>query len=105
MTDPTPRIVAILGQYMDDPAASVASYTKLSDLDIGQLDLAMIILDLEDAFDINIRFDEKIEDFAVVGDLFTCVESHLEAKALPRSQSFTPRPRRPWMSTGAELRR
>lgn len=105
MTDPTSTITAILGQYMDDPATPLARHTALSELDIGQLDLRMIIIDLEDAFDICIRFDEPIDEFATVGDLFTCVAWHLEAKAAQRARPTAPRARRPWTMTGAEHRR
>ena len=102
MPDLTPRLIAILQQYMRDPAAPVGRHTTLNELDIDLLDLPMIFLDVEDAFDVHIRYDDEIEDFATVGGLV----AHLEAKVLqPRPRPSTPRIKRPWTSTGAEPRR
>jgi acyl carrier protein len=99
--DLTARIVGLLKQYMFDPMAPVASCTILSDLKIDLLDLPMIILDVEDAFNIHICYDEEVEKFTTVGDLVACVTSHLEAKAAPRSLMSIARTRRPWTCTGA----
>jgi acyl carrier protein len=104
MLDLTPRLIAILEQYMCVRAAPVTSGTALSDLEIDLLDLPMILLDIEDAFAVHIRYDDKVEDFITVGDLVACVASHLEAKSLPRAPT-APRVKRLWTSTGAEHRR
>jgi acyl carrier protein len=104
MSDRTQRTIAILEQYMRDPGDPVATCTTLSDLEIDLLDLPMIILDVEDAFDIQIRYDEEIEGFTTVGDLVACVTSHLDAKA-ERPRRAAPRSKRPWMATDAERRR
>jgi acyl carrier protein len=106
MHDPTPRLIAILEQYMRDPGDPVATCTSLSELEIDLLDLPMVVLDIEDVFDIQIRYDEEIEGFTTVGDLVACVTAHLEAKAgRARPRTTAPRTKRPWMSTGAERQR
>jgi len=103
MQELTPKILAILQKYMRDAAAPVGSSTTLSELEIDLLDLPMIFLDAEEIFDVTIRCDDEIDDPVTVGGLVGCVAARLEAKAsrLPR----TPRPKRTWMSTGAERRR
>ena len=59
----------------------------------------MIVLDIEDVFNVQIRIDDEIEDIASVA-------SRLEAKLLqPRPRTSVPRTKRTWMSTGAERRR
>jgi acyl carrier protein len=104
--DPTPRIIAILEQYMRDPSSPVAPCSRLSDLEIDVLDLTLIVLDIEDAFDIQIRYDEEIEGFATVGALVGCVTSHLQAKAArPRPLAAATRRKSLWLTTGAERRR
>jgi hypothetical protein len=97
------KIIPILQKYMSDPVAPVATATTLSDLGIDLLDLPMVFLDAEEAFNITIRCGDEIDDPITVGGLIACVTARLEAKAsqLPR----TPRPKRSWMSTGAERRR
>ncbi len=103
MQDPTPRILTILQKYMRDPAARVGNSTTLVELEIDLLDLPMIFLDAEETFDVTIRCGDEIDDPVTVGGLIACVAARLEAKAsqLPRA----PRPKRTWMSTGAERRR
>jgi acyl carrier protein len=90
-------------QYMRDLGEPIAAWTRFSDLGIDRVDLPMIVLDIEDVFAIQIRYDEELDGFASVGDLVTCVRSHLEAKAA-RQRVAAPRPKRPWMSTQAERR-
>ena len=104
MSDPTQKIIAILEQYGRNSRDPIASSTALGGLEIDVLDLPMIVLDVEDAFDIHIRYGEEVEGFATVGDLVTCVASHLEAKA-SRPHPSTVRTRRPWTCTHAERRR
>src|SRR5258708_4390740 len=100
MNDPTPRIIAILEQYMRDPGDPVSMWTLLSDLEIDRLDLPLIILDIEDAFAIQIPFNQEIEGFSTVGALVACVRSRLDAKSA-RPRVTAPRSKRPWMSKAA----
>lgn len=106
MQDLTPRIIAILQKYMRDPAARVGSSTTLAELEIDLLDLPMILLDLEDAFDLQVGHDDEIDGSATVDRLAACVASRLEAEALqPRRRTTVPRSKGSWISTGAERRR
>jgi acyl carrier protein len=99
----TPRIVAILQKYMGNPRARVENSTIFADLEIDGLDLPMIFLDVEDDFDVQIEYNDEIDVSSTVGSLMALVESRLEAKTRPRTP--IQRPKRTWMSTGAELRR
>ncbi len=103
MPDVTPKIAAILQRHVRDPAAPAGSLTTLNELEIDTMDLPMISLDIEDAFGVQIQYDEEIDDLATVQTLVSCVETHLAAKALlppPR-----PRMKSTWLSTGTERRR
>jgi acyl carrier protein len=102
MTNLTPRLITILQKYVRDPNAKVGGSTLLSDVEIDLLDLSMICLDLEDAFDVQMGHGDELKGLATVEDLVARVASGLAAKALPRAR--IPRPRRNWMSTGAERR-
>jgi acyl carrier protein len=96
----TTRVIAVLSKYMRDPTAPVENATTLSELEIDRLDLSMIFLDIEDAFDIQISLDEEIEHFTSVGALVACLAAHLEAKSSPRART-PPRIKRSWLSTTA----
>lgn len=100
MHDLSPGLIAILRKFMRDPAASVGRSTTLRELDIDLLDVPMICLDVEDAFDVQIGHADELEEFATVDDLVARVTSCLAAKALPRTR--IPRRKGNWMSTGAE---
>ena len=100
MQDPTSRITTILTQYTRDLGYPIASWTRFSDLGIDRLDLPMIVLDIEDSFAIQIRYDEEMDGFASVGDLISCVKAHLASKGLGARPS-APRSKRPWMSKAA----
>jgi acyl carrier protein len=55
-----PRLIDILQKYMSNPSARVGNGTTLSELEIGQLDLPMILLDVEDVFDVQINCLDEI---------------------------------------------
>jgi acyl carrier protein len=101
MQDPTARITAILTQYARDLGFPVASWTRFSELGIDRLDLPLIVLDIEDAFAIQIRYDEEMDGFTSVGDLIACVRAHLAAKGTRNRAASAPRSKRPWMSKAA----
>ena len=98
-----PRIVTILQKYMRNPAALVEYSSTLDELGIDFLDLPMVFLDAEEAFDVTIRCGDEIDDPVTVGGLIACVAARLEAKSSPSLR--TPRPKRGWMTTDAERRR
>ena len=101
MQDPTARITSILSQYSRDLGFPIASWTRFSELGIDRLDLPMIVLDIEDAFGIQIRYSEEMDGFASVGDLVTCVRAHVAAKGARARSPSAPRSKRPWMSKAA----
>ena len=98
MHDMTPRVIAILRNYMRDPTAGVAGSMALNDLAIDLLDLPLIYLDPEDAFDVDIDLADELEQSATVDAVIACIAARLAAKALPRPRIL--RPRGGWMSTG-----
>lgn len=102
----TPKVVAILAKYMRDPAASVGCSTTLRQLDIDLLDLPMIFLDLEDAFDVRMGPDDEINGSSTIRTLVARITAELKAERLePRRRSTVPPSTTSWMSTGAERRR
>lgn len=102
MHDLTPALIAILRKYMRDPAASVGRSKTLSELGIDLLDLPLICLDVEDAFNVQMGHGDELEELATAHDLVARVASCLAAKAMP--QTRIPRRKGNWMSTGAERR-
>lgn len=106
MTDLMPRTIHILRRYMRDPEACVDGATTLSALEIDRLDLPMVVLDIEDAFDIHLGYDEDIEDCVTVADLVANLGARREAKlAEHRIRASAPRVKRTWLSTDAVERR
>lgn len=103
MLDPTPRVIAVLRSYMRDPSALVAGALTLAELEIDPLDLPLIYLDLEDAFDIDVGHGDGPEPPATVDHLIARVGARLAERARPRPR--LPRPKSNWMSTAAERQR
>jgi acyl carrier protein len=102
MSDLTPRLIAILSRYQGDQTAPIETYMTLSELEIDRRELPMIVCDVEDTFDVHIRYDDVIEDYATVSGLVAYLEMRVTE---PRPRPTTPRSKGRWMSTGAERRR
>lgn len=83
MNDVADKIIAILKKNMKEPPETIALDTKLSDLEIESLDLAVIVFDIEDAFGIQIPYNanEDVQDFATVGSVVDRVKALVDAKA------------------------
>jgi len=79
MDDVAEKIVAILRKNMRNPDKEITLETKLSDLEIESLDLAVIVFDIEDTFGIQIPYNanEDVQDFATVGSVVERVKSIL----------------------------
>ena len=94
--DLTARLHAILRNYalVHTPLACA---TTLREAGIDRLDLPMIALDIEDAFDVH--FGPVDDSLVAVGDLIARLNDCLAAKATPRVR--LPRRRSSWMSTSA----
>ncbi len=65
-----------------DSAIDLGLETRLADLDIESLDLALILLDIEDACGIDFPYDpdEEADAFATVGAVVERVRALIEAK-------------------------
>jgi nodulation protein F len=77
MDEVADKIVAILKKNMKNPPETIALETKLSDLEIESLDLAVIVFDIEDSFGIQIPYNanEEMSDFATVGSVVERVKA------------------------------
>jgi acyl carrier protein len=66
MDDVAEKIIAILRKNMRDPNKEITLNTKLTDLEIESLDLAVIVFDIEDTFGIQIPYNanEEVQDCA-----------------------------------------
>lgn len=103
MTAPlTPKVIAILRKYMREPLAPVTNATVLRALDIDDLDLPMIFLDIEDVYDVQVSLADEINHALTVGGLIRSVTGGIAAKKSARAQPIIRRPKRSWVSTGAE---
>jgi nodulation protein F len=73
------KIIEILRKNMRDPAKEITLDTKLADLEIESLDLAVIVFDIEDSFGIQIPYNanEEVQDFATVGSVVERVKTIL----------------------------
>ena len=84
MDDVAEKIIAILRKNMRNPEKEITLDTKLTDLEIESLDLAVIVFDIEDTFGIEIPYNanEEVEAFATVGSVVDRVKSIIaETKA------------------------
>jgi acyl carrier protein/nodulation protein F len=67
---------------MRNPEKEITLDTKLADLEIESLDLAVIVFDIEDTFGIQIPYNanEEVVDFATVGSVVDRVKAVLAAE-------------------------
>ncbi len=97
-----PRTIEVLRKYARDSSAPIEGATTLASLEIDRLDLPMVVLDIEDVFDVHVRYDDDIEACVHVEDLVALVSSRMAAKrAEQRIRASAPRIRRSWLSTQA----
>ncbi|MDA7948387.1 MAG: acyl carrier protein [Hyphomicrobiaceae bacterium] len=77
MTDVAAKVIEILKKNARTPPENMSPDTKLLDLEIESLDLAVIVFDIEDTFGIEVPYNanEEIEEFATVGSIIEKVES------------------------------
>jgi acyl carrier protein len=102
MHDLAPKIIAILQKYTHETHAAIDAASPLSALEIDELDLPMIFLDIEDAFDVQISYAVEADDNLTVGNLLVCLADCIESKRHAHSQPVIRRTKRNWMSTGAD---
>ncbi len=79
MDDVEEKIIGILRKNMRNPDKEITLDTKLADLEIESLDLAVIVFDIEDTFGIQIPYNanEEVVDFATVGSVVDRVKAVL----------------------------
>ncbi len=79
MDDVAEKIITILRKNMRNPDKEITLNTKLTDLEIESLDLAVIVFDIEDTFGIQIPYNanEEAVDFATVGSVVDRVKAVL----------------------------
>jgi acyl carrier protein len=77
MDDVADKVIAILRKNMRDPDKEITLDTKLTDLEIESLDLAVIVFDIEDTFGIQIPYNanEEVQDFATVNSVVERVKA------------------------------
>jgi len=77
MDEVATKIIEILKKHMKEPRDDIDLSTPLTDLKIESLDLAMIVFDIEDSFQIEIPYNanEEVEDFKTVGSVVDRVKS------------------------------
>ncbi len=82
MDDVAEKIITILKKNMKEPPETVSLDTKLSDLEIESLDLAVIVFDVEDTFGIQIPYNanEETSDFNTVGSVVDRVKALITEK-------------------------
>lgn len=100
MTEMTEKIAVVLQRYMRDPSVSLNAATVLVEVGIDALDLPVILLDLEDVFDVRIGNEAEIDEPVTVGGLVAVVETALAAKNAPKVRT-APKKKSNWMSTSA----
>lgn len=83
MDEVATKIIEILRKHMKKPDKEVTLDTKLEDLEIESLDLAMIVFDIEDSFGIEIPYNanEEAESFKTVGSVVDRVRQLVQSKS------------------------
>ncbi|MGD9670670.1 MAG: acyl carrier protein [Hyphomicrobiaceae bacterium] len=83
MDEVATKIIEILKKHMKEPRDDIALSTPLTDLKIESLDLAMIVFDIEDSFQIEIPYNanEDVEDFKTVGSVVDRVKALIAQNA------------------------
>lgn len=94
MDELTPRIIGILKPYTSGAGERIAAEAPLAHLDIDPLDLPLIVFDIEDAFGIQMRYQD-VEALASVACIVTHVRGLIETRPAGR------RPLVPVSSMGA----
>ena len=81
MSDVAAKVIEILKKNVRTPPDDISADTKLLDLDIESLDLAVIVFDIEDTFGIEVpdNANEDIEEFSTVGSIIDEVQSLITA--------------------------
>jgi acyl carrier protein len=80
------QAIAVFQARADTPL-EVGLETRLPDLEIEPPDLALILLDIEDAFGIDLPYDpDEGDTFKTVGDIVAWARALVEAKRNPPAE-------------------
>ncbi len=99
MRDTAAKLASLMGRYATT-ATLPAPALPMAALGIDALDLPILLLDIEDAFGIEIG-EEAITEDMTLADIAAAVDAEVEASAKRPRKSLVPVSCRPWMDQAA----
>jgi acyl carrier protein len=73
------KVVEIIAKQLDKPKEQITADKKFADLGSDSLDLAEIVMEIEDEFDIGVA-DDAEGKIKTVGDTVTYIETEMKKK-------------------------
>lgn len=71
------KLAAILAEHVDCDASAITMDTTFEELGVDSLDTVDMVMELEEALDVELDLDEKV---ATVGEMVKQIESKLSEK-------------------------
>lgn len=99
MRDTTAKLASLMGRYATT-ATLPAPALPLAALGIDALDMPLLLLDIEDAFGIEVGEDALSEDMTLA-QIAVAIDAEVEATAQRPRRSLVPISCRPWMDRAA----
>lgn len=69
------KVIALLAEHLEIDPSEITAQTTFEDLDVDSLDTVEILMDMEDEFGVEIKFEEAGKS---VADLVAYLEAHKE---------------------------
>lgn len=69
------KVIALLAEHLEIDPSEITAQTTFEDLDVDSLDTVEILMDMEDEFGVEIKFEEAGKS---VADLAAYLEAHKE---------------------------
>lgn len=69
------KVIALLAEHLEIDPSEITAQTTFEDLDVDSLDTVEILMDMEDEFGVEIKFEEVGKS---VADLVAYLEAHKE---------------------------
>ncbi len=69
------KVINLLAESLDLDASEITAETTFEDLDVDSLDTVEILMEMEDEFGIEIKFEEAGKS---VGELVSYIDAHKE---------------------------
>ncbi len=69
------KVINLLAESLDMDASEITADTTFEDLDVDSLDTVEILMEMEDEFGIEIKFEEAGKS---VGELVSYIDAHKE---------------------------